>query len=199
MTTTFFLVRHAAHDNVGSFLAGRTPGIILGPAGRAQAARLAERMQRERFSLIHTSPRERTRETAEAIAAAVGIAAVTEDDQLDEVDFGGWSGKTFAELEDYADWRLWNADRLRAATPAGETMADVQGRVLGCMNRLMDHRPEDSIVLVSHADVIKAAVCHVLQLPADAGCKFDISPASITTIVAGDWGARLISLNETIH
>jgi broad specificity phosphatase PhoE len=199
MTTTFFLVRHAAHDNLGSFLAGRSAGVVLGQAGRAQAARLAERMQRESFAVIHTSPRERSRETAEAIAGAVGIEAVTSDDQLDEIDFGGWSGKTFAELENCADWRLWNSDRLRAATPAGETMADVQGRVLACMKRLTSHHPDGAVVLVSHADVIKAAICHVLQLPADAGCKFEISPASITVVVAGDWGSRLLSLNETIH
>jgi broad specificity phosphatase PhoE len=199
MTTTFFLVRHAAHDNVGGFLAGRTAGVRLGPAGRAQAGRLAERMRRERFTAIHASPRERSRETAEAIAAACGVDPVTENDQLDEIDFGGWSGKTFQELEAFADWRLWNSDRLRAATPAGETMADVEARIVGCMTKLMAGRPEQAIVLVSHADVIKAAVCHILGLPADAGCKFDISPASITTVVAGDWGARLLTLNETIH
>jgi broad specificity phosphatase PhoE len=199
MTTTFLLVRHAAHDEVGSFLAGRVAGIRLGLAGRAQANRLAERMRRERLNAIHASPRERSQETAQAIAVACGISAVTENEELDEIDFGGWSGKTFAELENYADWRLWNSDRLHAATPAGETMASVQGRVISCMWRLAEHYPEQAVVLVSHADVIKAAVCHVIGLPADAGCRFDISPASITSVAAGDWGARLITLNETIH
>jgi broad specificity phosphatase PhoE len=199
MTTTFFLVRHAAHDNVGGFLAGRTPGVRLGHAGRAQAGRLADRMRRERFAAIHASPRERSQETAAAIAIACGIDPVAENDQLDEIDFGGWSGKTFAELEDYADWRLWNSDRLSAATPAGETMTDVEARVVSCMTKLMARHPEQGVVLVSHADVVKAAVCHILVLPADAGRRFDISPASITTVVAGDWGARLLTLNETIH
>ena len=70
MTTTFFLLRHAAHDNVGGFLAGRSPGIRLGEDGRAQAARLAERMRRESFEAIYSSPRERSAETAAAIAQA---------------------------------------------------------------------------------------------------------------------------------
>ena len=199
MTTTFFFVRHAAHDNVGAFLAGRAAGVRLGLAGRAQAGRLAERMRRERFDAIHASPRERSQETAEAIAGACDIDPVTENDELDEIDFGGWSGKTFVELEDYADWRLWNADRQRAATPSGETMADVEGRVVSCMRKLVARHPEQGVVLVSHADVIKAAVCHVLGLEADAGARFDISPASITTVVAGDWGARLLTLNEVVH
>jgi len=199
MTTTFFLVRHAAHDNVGSFLAGRAEGVRLGTAGRAQALRLGERMRRERFAAIHASPRERSQETAAAIASACSLNPVATDDELDEIDFGGWSGKTFAELNELADWRLWNTDRARAPTPAGETMAHVQGRMLACMNRLRSHHPEDAVVLVSHADVIKAAVCHILQLPADAGSAFDISPASITAVVSGDWGARVLWLNETVH
>jgi len=199
MTTTFFLVRHAAHDNVGSFLAGRTAGVRLGPAGRAQAGRLAERMRSERIAAVQTSPRERSQETAEAIATACGIDPVAENHELDEIDFGGWSGKTFEELENHADWRLWNSDRLRAATPAGETMADVQARVVACMTKLMARHVEQGVVLVSHADVIKAAVCHILGLPTNAGCRFDISPASITTVVTGDWGARLLTLNETIY
>ncbi|RUV20061.1 histidine phosphatase family protein, partial [Mesorhizobium sp. M5C.F.Ca.IN.020.32.2.1] len=35
MTTTFFLIRHAAHDNVGAYLAGRMAGVCLGDTGRA--------------------------------------------------------------------------------------------------------------------------------------------------------------------
>jgi len=198
MTTTFFLVRHAAHDNVGGFLAGRTKGITLGVEGRAQAARLAKRMERERFAAVYASPRERTQETAQAIVAACGHGPVIAEEQLDEIDFGIWSGKTFAELQGYPDWRLWNTDRVRAATPAGETMTDVRGRIVSCMERLAPRYVEQAVVLVSHADVIKSAVCHILHIPFDAGDRFEISPASITTIVIGDWGVRLLTLNETI-
>src|SRR4051794_41277214 len=66
MTTTFFLLRHAAHDNLGSYLAGRTPGICLGPAGRAQALRLAERMRRGPFQGIFSQPGGRARATPPA-------------------------------------------------------------------------------------------------------------------------------------
>src|SRR5919109_2748782 len=162
MTTTFFLVRHAAHDNVESLLAGRMSGIELGAVGRAQAARLARRMQYEQFGAIYASPRERSQMTAEAIADVSGISPVRTDEDLDEIDFGDWSGKTFAELEDDPHWRLWNSDRSRASTPTGETMLHVQERVTGCMERLRPSHPEGAVVLVSHADVIKAAVCAIL-------------------------------------
>jgi broad specificity phosphatase PhoE len=199
MTTTFFLVRHAAHDNLGGFLAGRTSGIRLGPSGRAQAERLAERMRRESFAAIHASPRERSQETAYAISTACGVGPVETDAALDEIDFGDWSGRTFAELNEEPDWQFWNSDRGRARTPAGETADKVRNRVLDCMQRGRSAYPERAVVLVSHADVIKAAICHILDLPAEACAKFDISPASITTVVSGDWGARILTLNETVH
>jgi len=194
---TFFLVRHAAHDNVGGYLAGRSEGIMLGPDGLAQAERLAARMRRETFSTIHVSPRERTRQTASAIAKACDLPVETAP-ELDEVDFGAWSGRTFQDLDADPHWRQWNAARSLTRTPGGETMLDVQQRVLGFMERLSRGVEEGRLVLVSHADVIKAVVMHVLGLSVDAWPRFDISPASITTIVTGAWGAKVVTLNETI-
>lgn len=198
MTTTFLLVRHAAHDNVGAYLAGRLPNILLGPQGLAQAERLGQRMRRERFSTVVSSPRERTRQTAQAIAAARGGAEVEVDAELDEIDFGAWSGKTFDELDGDESWREWNSRRATARTPAGETMADVGRRVLACMEGLGRRFPEEAVVLVSHADVIKTAVLAHLGLPLDAGSRIEVSPASITALAVGDWGAKLWRLNETI-
>ena len=136
MTTTFFLVRHAAHDNVGGFLAGRDIDVSLGDAGRAQARRLATRMARERIDAIHTSPRRRTRETAAAIAALAEIREEVADD-LDEIDFGGeWCGKNFDELNRDPRWRRWNEDRRSAATPAGATLANTLERVTRFMRQV---------------------------------------------------------------
>jgi len=196
--TLFFLVRHAAHDNVGGFLAGRSPGIVLGEAGIAQAARLGERMRRERIEAIHASPRERTQETAAAIAAACGLTEVDIAGALDEIDFGEWSGKTFAELDADPLWHRWNNERAMAQTPAGETMSDVGRRILDFMETLAAQATDANLVLVSHADVIKAAVCRVLDLSFDAWPRFDVSPASITTILARGGNAELVTLNEIV-
>ncbi|MBB2794112.1 histidine phosphatase family protein [Rhizobium phaseoli] len=196
MTATFFLIRHAAHDNVGTFLAGRTAGISLGDAGRSQVQRLAQRLRREEINAIYTSPRERTRETAVGIASACDLSLPQTDDALDEVNFGNWSGKTFEVLNDDPLWRRWNTTRSLARTPGGETMLDVQTRIFGLMETLTSVGNDRRIALVSHADVIKSAVCHVLGLPIDAWPRFDIAPASVTTIVIGDWGAKVMTLNE---
>jgi broad specificity phosphatase PhoE len=198
VTTTFFLVRHAAHDNVGGFLAGRSAGIRLGESGKAQAKHLGARMARESFSAIYSSPRERTQETAKAIADASGLDTVETADELDEIDFGPWSGKTFEELDRDDTWRRWNSVRALARTPGGETMLDVQSRILRLIERLGLRHVDGRLVLVSHADVIKTAVIHVLGMPLDAWQRFEISPASITTIIIGDWGAKVLSLNEVV-
>jgi broad specificity phosphatase PhoE len=198
VTTTFFLVRHAAHDNVGNFLAGRSRGISLGEAGRAQAKRLAQRMTRERFDAIHASPRERTQETAAALSEACGVAPVKTAEALDEIDFGSWSGKTFEVLNADPAWRRWNDNRSMARAPGGETMLDVQQRIVGFMEQLAASGGGKRLVLVSHGDVIKAAVSYVLGLPIDAWSRFDIGPASITTVATGDWGAKVLTLNEVV-
>ena len=196
MTTTFFLVRHAAHERGSDFLAGRLEGICLGEAGREQAARLGRRLRRERFDAIHASPRERTQETALAIASACGVAPVETAPELDEVDFGDWSGQDFRELERDPRWRRWNCERGTARTPGGESMHDVRRRIVGFMEERATTDRDRGLVLVSHAEVIRAALCHYLGLTADAWTRFDISPASISTLATGDWGARLLGLNE---
>jgi broad specificity phosphatase PhoE len=196
MTVTFFLVRHAAHDNVGGFLAGRMEGVVLGEAGRAQAIRLGQRMEREDIEAIYTSPRERTQETAAAIATACGLAPPQIVDALDEVNFGAWAGKTFDTLNDDPQWRRWNSVRSLSRTPGGESMLDVQHRVLGLIETLSNGDGK-RLALVSHGDVLKAAVGHILGLPIDAWPRFDIAPASITTVTVSEWGAKIITLNET--
>ncbi|MCC2690776.1 MAG: fructose-2,6-bisphosphatase [Rhizobiaceae bacterium] len=198
MTTTFFLLRHAAHDDVGSYLAGRSPNVFLGPEGRAQALRLGERMLRERFAVIFSSPRERTQETAQAVSVTCAVGPIELSDDLDEIDFGPWSGKTFVELNQDPAWRHWNEQRAVARTPGGESMEQVRRRVCGCMGNLSRKYQGEGVVLVSHADVIKSVVCHVLGLPVDCGFRFDIEPASLSVVVMGDWGAKLIRLNESV-
>jgi broad specificity phosphatase PhoE len=196
--SVFYLVRHAAHDDVGRFLAGRMVGVRLGAEGLAQAERLALRLEGEGLHRIETSPRERTQETATAIARASALPYPEVVPALDEIDFGHWSGHDFATLSQDPDFRRWNTDRAGACTPAGESMGGVADRVLGHLLEAARHEPDRRIAFVTHADVIKAAVCRVLGLTLDAWSRFDVEPASITRLaVAGD-GFRLAGLNEVV-
>jgi broad specificity phosphatase PhoE len=197
VTTTFFLVRHAAHDRVGTVLCGRMPGVHLGTLGKAQAERLAERFANENVASIHTSPLERAVETAEPIAARLGQPLEICED-IAEIDFGAWSGTSFEVLAQDPRWAAWNNTRSNSRPPYGETMLEAQARIVGALEQLRSRQPNRSIILVSHSDVIKAALLYHLGLPIDAYARFDIEPASVSTLVVGDWGSKVLRLNEVV-
>lgn len=170
----------------------------LTPAGVRQADAVAERLVREGLALIQTSPRGRTRATAAAIAARTG-APVEEAGALDEIDFGEWTGRSFDELEGEPLWRAWNERRGSARCPGGESMADAADRIAGHVAALARVRPGATIALVSHADMLRGLVARTLGLPLDNMLNFEIAPASVSRIVVGDWGGRVLSLNETLE
>lgn len=197
MTSRFLFVRHAAHDSLGTVLAGRMAGVRLSAAGRAQAEALARRMAGEQVAAVQASPRERAQATAVPIAAALGLGCETVE-ALDEIDFGEWTGRRLEDLENDWRWRAWNERRATAHAPGGEGMHQVQARLLAHLHKMLAVHPGHSLVLVSHGDVIKAAVLHVVGASLDAIGSVEIDPASLTTIVLGDWGGKLAGLNERV-
>ena len=75
-------------------------------------------------------------------------------------------------------------------------MQECQARLVRALDRLRRRHPGEEVALVSHGDVIKAAVAHVLDLTLDRYDRFEIAPASVSTVVIGDWGAKVQALNE---
>jgi broad specificity phosphatase PhoE len=197
VTTTFFLVRHAAHDRVGTILCGRMPGVTLGDVGQSQARLLGERFANQTLASVQTSPLERARETAAAIATGRNLD-VAVCDAIIEIDFGAWTGRPFEDLSSDSHWNAWNMARAVNRPPGGESMLQAQARIVEAMEGLRHAYDGQAVVLVSHSDVIKAALLYHLGLPIDAYGRFDIDPASVSTLAVGDWGSRLIRLNEVI-
>jgi broad specificity phosphatase PhoE len=191
----FFLVRHAAHELVDRVLCGRMPGVNLGEEGRAQAGRVAQRLARERVAAIHTSPLERARETAAPISEKLDLTPEI-CEAITEIDIGEWAGKDFVALQQDPHWASWNNARSVTRPPGGETMLEVQARVIEHLERVRGSHPDQGVVLVSHGDVIKACLLYCLGMPIDGYRLFDISPASISTLAIGDWGAKVLSMNE---
>jgi probable phosphoglycerate mutase len=163
--------------------------------GCEQAEWLSGRLRREQVDMVQTSPRRRTRETADRIAAEAGFT-VDVVPALDEVDVGEWTGRAFEELDGDPRWIFWNARRGTARAPHGETMLEVQLRVARHLEHLRALHADKRVVLVAHGDVIRAAVLHQLGLPVDSYDRIEISPGSLTTMIVGDWGAKLVLLNE---
>lgn len=196
MSAQILLIRHAAHEQVGTVLSGRTPDLALSGEGRAQAVALAARLADLRLDALQASPVQRAQETALALAAPHAGLVVETVAALDEVDFGTWQGRAFAELADDPLWQEWNSARGGAAAPGGETMAAAQERAWTHVVETALARPGARLAMVSHCDVIRSLVARVLGLPLDRLLAFEVDPASITRIEVGDWGARLLSLNE---
>lgn len=198
--TTTILLRHGQTEfSAERRFAGRGD-IALTDTGLRQAAAAADRLTPRGIDAIVTSPLQRARRTAEAVATATG-APLTVDDALAEADFGKWEGFTFGEAaqrwpEEMSAW-LASAD---VAPPGGESLADVSTRVLAALDRLLAAHPRATLLLVSHVTPIKAIARRALLAPAAAMFRIHLDVASLTEI---DWFADgpvlLRSLNDTAH
>jgi len=171
--------------------------VTLGDVGKAQARALAERFANENVACIRTSPLERAVETARPIADRLGLSAEP-CEGITEIDFGTWSGKSFETLAGNPHWSAWNSSRSTSRPPAGETMLETQTRIVRSMETLRHRHDEQSVILVSHSDVIKAALLYHLGMPIDSYSRFDISPASVSTLIVGDWGSKILRMNEVV-
>ncbi len=196
--TTFLLIRHASLDLLGRALAGRAPDVHLNAHGKMEAERLAERLAAMPIRAIYTSPLERAQETAWPLASRLMLEARAEPG-LTEIDFGDWTSRTFAELDARPDWQEWNAARGRAESPGGETMSAVQQRIVGTLAWLGEGNREATVAVVSHGDVIKAALMHYLGIPLDNVQRFEISPASVSVVALHPGGPQVSLVNDTSH
>ena len=197
VTATILLIRHAEHDDFDVRLSGRRPGVPLSERGRVQAAALAHRLAGARIDRIEASPLERTRETAAAIAAATGVP-VRDEPALLEIDMGEWTGRDFGTFGGDPAWRDWNEHRGTARIPGGETMAEAQARIVGHLRATAAREAGRTIAMVSHSDMIRAAIAWALGLHLDNLLRFDIGPASVSGLAVGDWGAKVLSMNEGV-
>jgi probable phosphoglycerate mutase len=189
--TLLYLVRHAAHARQGEGLVGRTPGIGLSDEGRRQLAWLRSRLDGVAFDAAYCGPLERTALTAGAIASPVTVAP-----ELDELDYGDWTGRTVESLREDPLWQAWNGFRAGARIPGGETMLEVLARALRLIDRECLAHPDGRVLLVSHGDVIRAVLLHFLGLSADLFQKIEVDPGSLSVLALQPWGARVLRLNE---
>jgi broad specificity phosphatase PhoE len=194
--TVFHLVRHGEHVLRGrGTVAGRTPGVGLTAAGRAEIAAVAERLRGERIAALYASPLERTMESAEILAARLGLPVQCRTDLI-ELDFGEWTGLTFDEVRRDARWEAWWRCRSLASVPGGESMRQVQQRTVDALGELRLSHGDAAVVVVSHGDVIRAAVLFALGMPLDLYARIEIGLGSISTVEFVDFGCCVRRLNE---
>jgi probable phosphoglycerate mutase len=164
--------------------------------GVEQASRLAHRIGDASIQAIYSSPQERALETARAIAAAAGQEARVAA-ELDEIDYGEWTGRSIDSLAGSQRWCRFNTIRSITRIPEGESVLEVQARIVGFMEGLRERHPEAALALVSHADVVRAALVYYMGVSLDLMLRFEISPASLTIIDVDESGPVIRCLNST--
>jgi broad specificity phosphatase PhoE len=192
--TVFHLLRHG-EPNVFGRINGRLPGVGLSARGRAEIAAVAARLAGDKIKALYASPLQRTQETAEILADRLGLPVGYREDVI-EVDFGEWTGLRADEIRKDPRWQMWSNCRSIASTPGGESWRQVQDRVVGALFDLQQAHPSESVVIVSHGDVIRSALLFALGMPLDFYSRIDVALASISAIRLDDSGIRVLALNE---
>ncbi|HET9076843.1 MAG TPA: histidine phosphatase family protein [Acidimicrobiales bacterium] len=214
-STLVLLVRHGATPTTGQVLPGRAPGLHLADRGRAQAATVADRLAAwsasarpatngkagpatggRRISAVYASPLERTRETAAPIARALGLKVQTHRGLL-ECDFGEWTGAELKKLMKLPEWSTVQRYPSGFRFPGGESFTAMQARIVTAIADLCRRHPGETVVAVSHADPIKAAVNDAAGSHLDLFQRVVISPCSVTAISYGPVGPTVLAVNST--
>jgi len=195
--TLVLLVRHGQTPTTGSVLPGRAAGLHLADKGNQQAATAAERIAKLKgVAAIYASPLERTRETAAPIGKAIGQRVHVHKGLL-ECDFGAWTGKELKALMKLPEWQTVQRYPSGFRFPDGESFAEMQTRIVSAVQGLVAKHPGEAIVVVSHADPIKAAVAHALGTHLDLFQRIVVSPCSVTAIAYGAGGPTVLAVNST--
>ncbi len=186
---TLVLVRHARSTaNVSGILTGRQPGVHLDETGREQAAKTGERLEAVPLAAIVTSPLERCRETAKALAAAQHERVrVTSERGLLECDYGEWEGRKLGQLARLKLWKAVQRHPSGVTFPGGEAMAQMSARAVAAVRR-HDARVEAAAgpnavwAAVTHGDLVKAILADALGLHLDQFQRIHVDPASVSVV-----------------
>jgi probable phosphoglycerate mutase len=170
-------------------------GVQLDELGCRQIKAVAEALSRISPDKIQSSPQQRALQSAAIIAARCGLN-VEIVRPFDEIDMGTWTGTSFADLENRPEWHDWNERRGSVSPPGGESMAMLQRRAVSHIERFDDY--DGTVVIVSHAEPIRAVVMHYLGTPMDRFHEIEIEPASVSTIVLKGAQASLSDFNRRV-
>ncbi|GAB3127080.1 histidine phosphatase family protein [Tsukamurella serpentis] len=187
---TVILLRHGRSSaNTSGVLAGRSEGVALDAAGRAQAADLVGRLADVDLVAAVRSPLLRCEQTLAPLIAAHDVTAEV-DERLIEVDYGSWTGRAIKDLLEEPLWRVVQEQPSAARFPDGEALAEVQARAVAAIRdhdrRVTDqHGPGATWVACSHGDVIKAVLADALGTHLDQFQRLFVAPASVSVITYG--------------
>ena len=196
--TTVLLIRHGLNDWVGKRLAGRTPDVHLNEQGRNQAQMIVSVLKDLPIKSIYSSPLERAVETAQPLALAKSMPVIC-NENLQEIDFGDWQGKTIKQLRKLKLWKLVHQEPQKFRFPGGESFVEAQERLSFAIETFLSNPPEDEIVACfSHSDSIRLILTHFLGLPLQNFHKIAVDIASISVLFRKNGETFVPYINQII-
>jgi len=192
--TTILLLRHATTAATGRRLGGWTPGVHLDKAGQAAAATVGEALSGQPIAAVYASPLERTRETAAPVAKPHG-ARVKVRRELGEVEYGTWTNQPLSRLRKHPLWGPIQNVPSRVTFPEGESLRAAQFRAVSFVESLVAIHPDELVVCVSHADVIKTVLAQFLGMPLDLFQRLRIDPASVSVLQLSEYEQMIDHIN----
>jgi len=200
---TVILVRHGRSSaNTSGVLAGRTPGVKLDEFGLQQAVKVGERLAELPLAAIVTSPLDRCKQTAAAIAKYHQELRPATDRRLTECGYGDWTGKKIGTLAKDPLWSVVQQHPSAVTFPNGESMRGMQQRAVDAIREhdatlKASHGDHALWVAVSHGDVIKAIVADALGQHLDTFQRIVVDTASTTIITYTATRPFLVRLNDS--
>jgi broad specificity phosphatase PhoE len=193
--TTFYLIRHGNID-YNSRVPGRQAGLFLSEDGRNQASSLVERFNNIHIDAIYSSPLQRAVETATPLAVKNHLPIETLD-ELNEIEFGRWTGFSFDDLERDMQWKLFHSYRNGCKIPFGETMIKVQQRMINVIIKIHTLLPRHNVLIFSHNDPIKSIIAYFCGIPLDQFLRVTISTGSVSAIYLNNNDVKILFVATT--
>jgi probable phosphomutase (TIGR03848 family) len=194
--TRLVLVRHAVTAHTGPLLSGRMPGVDLSEKGVGQAEAAAQRLAKLPIAAVYASPIERTTQTAQRIAGHHNLDVIPLEGVI-EAEYGDWTGGKIVELAKTDEWKVVQVAPSRARFPNGESIREMQARTVAALDDVVARHPNETVVVVSHADPIKSAIAHYTGMHLDLFQRVHVSPASATVFDFHTYGVMLVKCNDT--
>jgi probable phosphomutase (TIGR03848 family) len=198
--TTVILLRHGRTTaNTSGVLAGWTPGVLLDETGAAQVRAVGERLAKVPLAAVVSSPLERCRQTADAVAEGRDLE-VQSDDRLGEARYGDWTGRTLKDLVKEPLWKVVQQHPSAAVFPGpeGEGLAQTQARAVSAVREWNAKLGPGAVWLAcSHGDVIKAILADALGLHLDQFQRIVVDPASVSVVTYTETRPFVVRVNDT--
>jgi probable phosphoglycerate mutase len=131
------------------------------------------------------------------LSKALGLP-VTEDPRLVDCDAGEWAGVPLNELAKKPEWTTVVNYPSGFRFPGGESIPEMYCRVVGTVRALAEQHPGQAVVVVSHADPIKAVLADAMGVHLDLFQRVNVSPASVSAISYAEPFPTVMLVNWTV-